>query len=262
MVCSATRKARCKRNQSGGGAGGGWGFPAGSSPAAFNTTVQNPIIADPIGNCRAAVRPGFIAGGYESLRHPGGLPGMNGGGRRRRGGRKGKKSRGGRRFVQSGGRYGFDVSAGSPAMGGTPWGTGYAPVSAIPCEASRSAIPPDGASGVLNRVGSSLWDGRAGLLQNMKGGGAGPASVAATASPVTSGSPFEIVPTARYTVNPPDVPPITTAAGTLVSINKPLMSAEMNPACLKTGGGRKRSRKASRKSRKAKKSRKVHKGRK
>ena len=143
-------------------------------------------------------------------------------------------------------------------MGGTPWGTGIAPVSAIPCEASRSIIPPDGASGVLNRVGSSLWDGRAGLLQNMKGGGA--ASVAATASPVTSGSPFEIVPTARYTVNPPDVPPITTSAGTLLSINKPLMSAEMNPACLKTGGGR-HSRRGSRKAR-SRKSKKSRKGRK
>lgn len=250
MVCSATRKARCKRNQRGGGAGGGWGFPAaGAAPASFNTTVQNPLIVDSIGNCRAATRPGFMDGAYEALRRPGGLPGMNGGGRKRKG-RRAASPKKSRRFVQSGGRYGFDPSAASPAMGGTPWGTGIAPVSAIPCEASRSPIPPDGASNVLNRVGSSLWDGRGGLLGNMKGGGA--ASVAATASPVTSGSPFEIVPTARYTVNPPDVPPITTSAGTLVAINKPLMSAEMNPACLKTGGGRKR---RSRKGRKASKKR-------
>lgn len=248
MVCSATRKARCKRNQRGGGAGGGWGFPAlGSPPASFNTTIANPIVADPIGNCRAAPRPGYMDGAYEALRRPGGLPGMNGGGRKRKGRKGNKKSR---RFVQSGGRYGFDPSAASPSMGGTPWGTGIAPVSAIPCEASRSIIPPDGASNTLNRIGSYLWSGNGNLLANMKGGGG--VSVAATSSPVTSGSPFEIVPTARYTVNPPDVPPITTSAGTLVSINKPLMSAEMNPACLKTGGGRKR---RSRKGRKGSKKR-------
>jgi hypothetical protein len=53
-------------------------------------------------------------------------------------------------------------------------------------------------------------------------------------------------------------PGIRSAAGTNLSIHRPLEWNQMTPACLKTGGGRRRSRrsrKASRKAKKAKRSR-------
>ncbi len=243
-------KSRSKKRQSGGGLGGGWGF----QPSTADQVINNPIVATPIGNCREAMRPGFLTGGVT----PRGLPGMSGGKRKHRKLRKAtrklrKGSRKTRKYNQMGGRYGFDAGIAS-VIGGTPSTSGYAPVNSIPCEASRQAIPDSGAANNLNSRASYLWSG--------PNPGAGQMGGALTGSPLdsaysvqtpsnqvpitwpnhgaASGSPSEMVPTSRYSVN--SEPPITTAAGTNVSINTPINYPQMNPACLKTGGGKRKSR--------------------
>jgi hypothetical protein len=76
------------------------------------------------------------------------------------------------------------------------------------------------------------------------------ASAASSLNIDNPNSEFYIVPKAGYTHldKPSDV--IYTAAGTLEMINIPENARMMNPACLKTGGGRRRSK--TRKSRKGK----------
>jgi hypothetical protein len=248
------RKSKCKRNQAGGGLGGGWGF----SPSSLGPIVNNVLAYEPIGNCRGGpdvVRPGYLEGGYTG---PKGLPGMSGGSRRRRRSnrktsRKGRKNR--RKFVQAGGRYGMGSFDGAGM--GTPWGSGIAPTMAIPCEASRSAIPDSGAANVLNKVGGPLWDTAVRPAGSQLGGGeavAGNAAATSWSEPAATSQAASItVPTAGLThLRSPD-DAIQTAAGTLEMINVPMNGRIMNPACLTTGGGRRRSsksRKASRKNRK------------
>ena len=132
----------------------------------------------------------------------GGLPGMGGGGRRRRRGTRGRKGKRGSRR-QRGGRYSFDLTA-SPIPGGTPWGNGIPQVISIPCESARS-----------NPL-------------NLQAGGVGGID-----------SAFYVAPTAGYTNNPSTW---VGAAGAPVQIQTPYDAGTMNPACLKTGGGRKRRR--------------------
>ena len=139
---------------------------------------------------------------------------------------------------------------------GTPWGSAMAPTMAIPCEASRSAIPDSGAANTLNKVGGPLWDTAARPAGSQLGGGeavAGNAALTSWSEPASTSQAASItVPTAGLTHlrSPDDV--IPTAAGTLAMINVPMNGRIMNPACLKTGGGRRRkSRKASRKNKKA-----------
>ena len=217
-------RAKCKRNnrQSGGGPGGGWGY---TTPDSLGPVVSNSLVADKIGNCRAAAspRPGFIENGYQMLR--GGLPGMRGGRRRTQ-----RKQRNRKQRVQSGGRYGFVDPSSAAAFGGTPYTSGIAPMSQIPCEASRSQIPPSGAAGALNLPVKISPLGQSG------GGGLGGASLA------------ETVPTARYETSMAN--PIQTAAGTLVETRVPISSLSVNmptyqnPACVKTGGGSRKGRKS------------------
>jgi hypothetical protein len=243
------RKSRCKRNQRGGGLGGGWGFP---TTLGGSHLINNEIIASPIGNCREAIRPGLVSV------TPRGLPGMSGGKRRnRKGSKKQRKNyrKGTRKFRQSGGRYGFDAGLAS-VIGGTPSTSGYAPITSIPCEASRQTIPDSGAANNLNSRASYLWSGPNPGVGQM--GGAAPLDSAFSLQtpsnqvPITwpnhgaaSGSPSEMVPTSRYSVN--SEPPITTAAGTNVSVNTPINYPQMNPACLKTGGGSRRKKHKSKK---------------
>lgn len=250
------RKSKCKRNQTGGGLGGGWGF----SPSSLGSTVNNVLAYEPIGNCRGGpdvVRPGYLEGGYTG---PKGLPGMSGGARKRKASRKGRKGGKGLKAsrklrTQAGGRYGMGPFDGAGM--GTPWGSGIAPTMAIGCEASRSAIPDSGAANVLNKVGGPLWDSPQNPAGGQRGGGE---AVAGNAAPVSWSEPAATsqaasitVPTAGMTHlrNPDDA--IQTAAGTLEMINVPMNGRIMNPACLKTGGGRKR---------RTRKSKKSHKGRK
>lgn len=235
-----TRRAKCKRNQQrGGGLGSTYGLSTGSWGG--DGTVANPVAWTRASSCVAETRPGFMPDGYTG---PKGLPGMSGGKRKR----SSKRSSSRKSYKkQSGGRYGFD---GSDMTGmGAPWASGRAADVAIPCEASRSAIPDSGAAGVLNKVGGPLWDGSM-LGQSGRGnmqGGANPAIANAADSAV-----YE-VPTAGYTHLRNGADSIQTAAGTLEMINVPENARVMSAACLKTGGGRKnrKSRKATRKNRKS-----------
>jgi hypothetical protein len=243
-----TRKSRCKRNQSGGGLGGVVEF----APAGDFKEINNPIAYTQASSCLAATRFGTLPPMAGK-----GLPGMSGGRRKKRSMKKERKQK---QRVQKGGRYTMGAFDGVGM--GAPWGSGRGPIDTFPCEASRSAIPPSGASGSLNTVGGPLWDGPVlpkGQMggRRMKGGAApvtdsymlGPAP---TSSTTTSSSPSEMVPTARYMDNPAGGP-IVSSAGTNIMIHKPINYAEMNPAC--KGGARKKSKK-SKKSRKSKKSKK------
>ena len=243
---AGNRSARCKRNQRGGGAGGGSGFTA-ASVGTGAPLINNPLTYANIGNCVAAVPTGTIAG-YESLKTPGGLPGMNGGRRSR--------SR------QRGGRYGFTGE--SAGAGGAPWGAPMATASRIPCEASYTPVPS--ASANLNMRDGDLWAGMrgvpAGVMPPQFGGATFVPSLPspygdAFAQPAaaTGGVPASItVPTARYEDLPTGEPGIRSAAGTNLSIHRPLDWSQMTPACLKTGGGRKSAKKSKRSNRSAKKS--------
>ena len=226
--------------------GGGWGFSAVGTSAPL---INNPLTYSNVGNCRAAVPTGYIAGGYDSLKTPGGLPGMNGGSRSRRGrqSRRRQRKSNQQKHTQRGGRYGFD-------------GTG---VSRIPCEASYT--PVSTAALNLNMRDGGLWAGMrgvpAGTIPAQFGGAVSslPApyadAFAQPASATSGGVPASVtLPTARYEDLPAGEPGIRSAAGTNLSIHRPLDWSQMTPACVKTGGGRRsRSRKASRKaSRKSK----------
>jgi hypothetical protein len=239
-----------KKQQKGGGLGAGYGF---NGPSRFDTTINNPVVQSSITSCRGVepmtLRPGFLSGGVSAH----GLPGMSGGKRMRL--KKLKKGKSTRR-VQRGGRYGFDPSL-APTLGGAPWGSSYAPISAIPCESSRSQIPLSGASGDLNI--------RQPITSGPQSGGSAPigySMAAGVPSDFTpdrspgSGSPGMIAETARYTDNA--VSPIQTAAGGQLMIHTPLNASQMNPACLKTGGGS-RKRKGSRRSKNRRSSKKVKK---
>ena len=148
--------------------------------------------------------------GYIS--NPGGGSGLPGmgGGRRRR--LRGSKRRGSNRGSkrQRGGRYGFDLSA-SSTFGGTPWGSGIPQVMSIPCESARS-----------NPL-------------NQQGGVGGVDSA------------FYSAPTAGYS-NTPSTWVGSTGAPSM--LQTPYDARTLNPACMKTGGARRRGRKGSRRSRK------------
>lgn len=79
------------------------------------------------------------------------------------------------------------------------------------------------------------------------------------AAATSGGAPASLtVPTARYEDLPAGEPGIRSAAGTNLSIHRPLDWSQMTPACLKTGGSRKSkakrsAKKASRKGRKGSK---------
>jgi len=202
-------------------------------------------------------------GGWESLKTPGGLPGMNGGSRSRRGkSRRGKSRRGksrsskrskrSKRHTQRGGRYGFD---GSDQPTGTPWGGAMASAVKVPCEASYAALPAAGPT--LNMRAGELWSGAtnipAGTIPAQFGGSAPYATAFEPPAAVQGQTEMHLtVPTARYEVLPAGESSIRSAAGTNIAINRPLNWSEMSPACLKTGGGRSgksRSRNRNRKSR-------------
>lgn len=232
-----SRKSRCKRNQTGGGLGGVVQFSPGSP------LINNDLSWKAGSSCLAEQRFGFLPNGYTG---PKGLPGMSGGRRLENPRKKSKRSRrlSRRNNIQTGGRYSMGEFDGVGM--GTPYTSGLAPTVPLAGDCSRTSIPESGAAGSLNVRGSSLWDGPVGA-KGMIGGG----------SP-TSASPSEIVPTARYS-DLADPAGITTSAGTKLMIHTPLNAAQMNPACLKTGGSRKvKTRRGKAKKHRKSKSRKTH----
>jgi hypothetical protein len=142
----------------------------------------------------------------------GGLPGMGGGRRRMRGTRGKMVKRKGSRR-QRGGRYGFDLTS-SATFGGTPWGSGIPQVMSIPCESARS-----------NPL-------------NLQAGGVGGID-----------SAFYSAPTAGYT-NTPSTWVGSTGAPSM--LQTPYDAKAMNPACLTTGGGRRRRTKRNKRTKRSK----------
>ena len=132
-----------------------------------------------------------------------GLPGMGGGGRRGRRGRRGtRRGRRGSRRKQRGGRYGFDLTD-SSTFGGTPYTSGIPQV---------MKIAPEGAvSNPLNPV-------QMGGVQ-------------------TEGGAAYFAPTAGYS-NTASTWVGATGAPSL--LQTPYDARSYNPACLKTGGGRRK----------------------
>ena len=175
-------------------------FGAAITPGTVNNYGQE-VIAGPklIPDSLAAVKPDTM--GFSGHK---GLPGMGGGGKRRRS-RK-----------QSGGRYGFVSAAGAPPAGGPALG-GPAPMQAIGLE--RAVANP---------------------YNPQAGGGA------LTGAPVGGDNQAYFAPTAGYG-NQASSWVGSTGAPSLLQI--PNEARMMNPACLKTGGGKRRkaSRKAKRK---------------
>jgi hypothetical protein len=200
-----TRRGRRGRSLRGGGLGQSYTFGPTILPG-----VDTGPGAVPMSSCMAEVRPGSIPTPTTGL----GLPGLSGGARGAFGvGRRHRRNRRTQRRVnQMGGRYSFDLAA-STEFGGTPWGSGIPQVVRIPCEGSTpnplnpgphtpSTQPP------------------------IQGGGAGGID-----------SAFYAAPTAGYE-NKPSTWVGSTGAPSLLQI--PYEARTMNPACLKTGGGRRR----------------------
>lgn len=222
--------------QQGGGAGGSLTF----APVTGGV-ISNPLAYAPASNCQAAVRPGFMEGGYRGFH---GLPGMPApmlGGRRAT--RKGKKSK----KTQRGGSYSI-VNDGTVA--GFPGSAGIAGIVSTGCSApSQTAIPPSGAADTLNSRSSYLWQ---------KGGAVVTGSdLAAAAAPLAGvamqGVPSITVPTAGLTHLTGADSVGTTSAGTKFMINVP--GDGRVAACMK-GGSRKSKKLRKSKKSKSKKSRK------
>ena len=141
MVKRNTRKYNRRSRKS----GGGWAFTGQSLPGVSNYGQVN----TPIGDCRAAQPSGYI-----SSFSPKGLPGLSGGGSRKRGGafnNDGTEEINGTGNLatnntlideelvanQSGGRYSFDLAAPVPGAA-APWAGGIPPVQRIPCESAST----------------------------------------------------------------------------------------------------------------------------
>ena len=251
---TSQRRSNCSRNmrmQSGGGAGGSVTF----APA-LGGVISNPLAYASASNCQAAVRPGFMEGGYKGFHGLPGMPSLSAmvGGRRTRKGKKARKGKG--KKAQRGGSYSIAPADGTVA--GFPGSAGIAGIVSTGCSApSQTAIPPSGAADNLNSRSSYLWSPSAGA---MKGGAIVTGSdLAAAASPLagvaTQGAPSITVPTAGMTHLTGADSVGTTSAGTKFMINVP--GDGRAAACMK-GGSRKG--KKSRKSKKSKKSKKSRKG--
>lgn len=180
-----------RKRRQGGGGGNSYSFGAAVSAGA-------PYASEVVGSssCMAAARPGMMTG--YSPPGLGGLPGMAGGRRRRRG----LKTRNKRRRTQKGGRYTTDP--GAPYAGSTGPNT-FMPVVKLGC----------------NYQGG----GSRKRMRKRKHRGGGADTVAYYA------------PTAGYGNQPSSW---AASTGAPVLIQTPYNAGSMNPACLKTGGGRRR----------------------
>jgi hypothetical protein len=205
--------------------GGGLGQSYSSPGAPLIAGVDTGLSWKTMSSCVAAERPGMASV------TPGGLPGMGGGGRRHtRGTKRGMRQHRRRSLKQRGGSYGFDLTrtiTGGAALGGNG---NYAPVIRLGCE---------------NPAGVNTAP--AGAIPKVQAGGASPLSP----SPFQGAGPDNVAyyaPTAGYGNQPSSW---VSSVGAPVQLQVPYDARALNPACLKTGGGRKRSRRGSRRSRRA-----------
>ncbi len=191
--------------------GGGWGFTGASSIPGVPGTVSNPQVFTGIGDCRAT-EPGYWIPQSSYGTYQKGLPGMNGGRRRR----------------QRGGRYTFDLTppsvAGVAPNAATWWAGTYPPVQRIACEGSTpnplnpgphtpSTQPTPVASANLH-------------LNPQSGGGSNTVGVGNVDSMYYYG------PTAGY-----DNKPSTwvDSVGAPVQLQIPFAARQLNPSCVTTG---------------------------
>jgi len=200
--------------------GGGYTFGAAVAPEA---PYAQEVIGGPklIPDCLEATRPG-LAGPVQGT---GGLPGFTGGSRS--GGSQELADMLKNRSM-NGGRYTFDLSTGPVnEIGSAGPSAGMAQVSRIQCEGGLVNTSPPGAM-----ANPTPLKGGAGLGE---------------------GALLYTAPTAGYDNKPSDW---VSAAGSPSLLQIPYEARTMNPACLKTGGGKRRnnrsrkSRKNNRKSRK------------
>ena len=152
----------------------------------------------------AATPPGYLSSAHAGT---GGLPGFAGGGKHRRSTRR----------KQRGGRYTFDVA--SAELGTNP----FVPVSRIACEGGMVNTAPAGAA--PNPVPASMTGGASRKHRKQAGGVGGVDSA------------FYAAPTAGYSNQPSTW---VSSTGTPSMLQVPYEARTMNPACMKTGGGKRR----------------------
>ena len=215
----------CSRKQVGGNVGAGYSIGGPILPGL--PTVNNYAASvNSIGNCHA-VTPSYAITPPPAT----GLPGMGMRGGRRRRGRK-----------QSGGRYGFDLGSMPAPAGAALAQGGYPEVVKIGCQANLqnplnpTHTAPNSTPGAVSSAGLGESIARA-FGQT---GGYSPLGQAAV-------SEAYVAPTAGY-----DNKPSTwlDSVGAPVQLQIPYAARMMNPACLKTGGSRRRMRRHRRKGRK------------
>jgi hypothetical protein len=221
----------CSRKQVGGNVGAGYSIGGPILPGL--PTVNNYAAAvNSIGNCHA-VTPSYAITAPPAI----GLPGMG-----MKGGRRRPK---GRKYRQAGGRYGFDLTSMPTPNGAALSSGGYPDVVKIGCQANLqnplnpTHTAPNPTPGAVSSAGLGESIARA---FGQTGG----------YSPLNQASVSEayVAPTAGY-----DNKPSTwlDSVGAPVQLQIPYEARMMNPACLKTGGSRRRSGRA-RKTRKGRKS--------
>ena len=220
----------CSRRQVGGNVGAGYSIGGPILPGL--PTVNNYAAAvNPIGNCHA-VTPSYAITPPAAT----GLPGMG-----MRGGRRGPKRR---NYKQAGGRYGFGGDMPVPIGAALSQG-GYPEVVKIGCQANLqnpfnpTHTAPNPTPGAVSSagLGESIAKGFG------QTGGYSPLGQAAV-------SEAYVAPTAGYDNKPSTW---TDSVGAPVQLQIPYNARMMNPACLKTGGSRRR-RSRARKTRKVRKS--------
>ena len=220
----------CSRRQVGGNVGAGYSIGGPILPGL--PTVNNYAAAvNTIGNCRATT-PSYAITAPPAT----GLPGMG-----MRGGRRGPKRR---NYKQAGGRYGFGGAMPVPIGAALSQG-GYPEVVKIGCQANLqnpfnpTHTAPNPTPGAVSSagLGESIAKGFG------QTGGYSPLGQAAV-------SEAYVAPTAGYDNKPSTW---TDSVGAPVQLQIPYNARMMNPACLKTGGSRRR-RSRARKTRKVRKS--------
>ena len=234
MAVDRTRKNKkrsrtgCSRRQVGGNVGAGYSIGGVLLPFGLNN-VSN---FNNIGNCRATT-PSYAITAPPAT----GLPGMG-----MRGGRRGPKRR---NYKQAGGRYGFGGDMPVPIGAALSQG-GYPEVVKIGCEANLqnpfnpTHTAPNPTPGAVSSagLGESIAKGFG------QTGGYSPLGQAAV-------SEAYVAPTAGYDNKPSTW---TDSVGAPVQLQIPYEARTMNPACLKTGGSRRRHVRKVRKVRKSRKS--------
>ena len=271
------RKSRrgCGRNQMGGNLGAGYAVvPTPVDPT--HPFIGNSARIDNITSCRAQTPD------YAITPPPAhGLPGMYGGKRRRAAGkRKGSRKSRSRRShrAMKGGAYTFNLTSEPVSIGAALSQGGYPEVQKLGCQGTivnplnqgpHTASNPTGPDSVNQwSLGSSIakafgQSGGGGVptgVQNPVGTGNPYLDLKAIAgTPGGTGSPFLTSPTAGYDNKPSTW---TDSVGAPVQLQIPYNARIMNPACIKTGGGKKRStmrrRKSTRKTRKGRKYTRKH----